>query len=134
MDITAVLRWLDTEKYDVTVPDHVTVTLYADGKAVRTRKAYFRENWECVFRKLPVYDKATGKRINYRITGQPLKGFTLAVEQKDQKKFVITYRATKPLPPTGDRNDPLLFAGAMLMSLGLILALKRRRAGGSGSR
>ena len=75
--LTVTKVWDDDNDRDGLRPESVTVTLHADGKAVKTAVLSASNNWTASADDLPVYQN--GQAIQYAWTEQAVPGYTPAI-------------------------------------------------------
>ena len=124
--------WDDDDNKNGKRPDSVTVTLYANGTAIRTAKLT-APTWKVVWEDL---DKSVdGKDIVYTVDETPVPAnYKSAVKSTSENGFVVTNTYTpNGTPKTGVEDYwPYLLGGACLLLLAaafMVVYLRRTREG-----
>ncbi|KAF1304626.1 Cna B-type domain-containing protein [Candidatus Enterococcus willemsii] len=140
--------WNDGNDKDGIRPDEITVTLFADGKATnQTLQITVKDQWQGSFTNLP--ETKAGRKIDYTVQEDTVKGYEAAITGTMQNGFVITNthkpKASKPtipnkpetpkkptnkkdLPKTGEVQSWILPAvGVGIIASVAVIATKRRK-------
>ena len=120
----------------------VQAELYADGTLKSTTELSDANNWEYVFKNLPIYDEKTGAEIKYEIKEVPVENYEMTLETAEDGTVTITnkeiVKPTKPTPKptkkgnspkTGDPNGLSTYAfyfGMMLLAAAMAAVIRRR--------
>ena len=96
LDITVSCGWDDEENRDGTRPDHVTVTLYANGRETGRTVTLSEENgWRGCFSGMDAY--LGGEKLSYSIIEERIEGYTVTIEGSDLAGYRIV-NIHEPLP------------------------------------
>ncbi|MCQ2458479.1 MAG: Cna B-type domain-containing protein [Clostridia bacterium] len=95
-DISVRVEWIYPDMdMAAKIPNHISVTLYADQQMNSIANTDAAGNWFCIFRDKPVNNPATGMPVTYTVLGTQVEGFSQEVRSEGTYGFVITYRAGK---------------------------------------
>ena len=103
MDVTVSCGWDDEENRDGTRPDHVTVTLYANGRETGRAITLSEENgWSGSFIGMDTY--RYGEKLSYSIIEERISGYTGTIEGSDRTGYRIV-NIHEPLPIRKNGSD-----------------------------
>ena len=103
MDVTVSCGWDDEENRDGTRPDHVTVTLYANGRETGRAITLSEENgWSGSFIGMNTY--RYGEKLSYSIIEERISGYTGTIEGSDRTGYRIV-NIHEPLPIRKNGSD-----------------------------
>lgn len=81
--------WDDKDDADGFRPDRVKVWLLANGEKIDSRELNATNEWSWTFADLPKFDK-DNKKIEYKITEDPVKEYTTVITGNNENGYVIT--------------------------------------------
>ena len=103
MDVTVSCGWDDEENRDGTRPDHVTVTLYANGRETGRAITLSEENgWSGSF--IGMDTDRYGEKLSYSIIEERISGYTGTIEGSDRTGYRIV-NIHEPLPIRKNGSD-----------------------------
>ena len=105
MDVTVSCGWDDEENRDGTRPDHVTVTLYANGRETGRAITLSEENgWSGSFIGMDTY--RYGEKLSYSIIEERISGYTGTIEGSDRTGYrIVNIHEALPIRKNGsDQN------------------------------
>lgn len=85
-------------------PEELLVSLYCDDKLYETVKLNEKNNWLHIWTNLPAGDE-NGAAINWVISEQPVKGYSLKIDMTQKNIFVITNTDSSISPPGPGPDD-----------------------------
>ena len=77
-EITVTKTWVDSNDQDGKRPDSITVTLYADGEALRSEELNEENGWKFTFTGLPEYND--GEKIEYTVDENDVEYYTKSID------------------------------------------------------
>ncbi|HEY4599754.1 MAG TPA: Cna B-type domain-containing protein [Cerasibacillus sp.] len=153
IDVSGTKTWKNDTLADR--PTSITVNLLANGKLVDSLEVTAEMNWQYNFSRLPAYDHE-GKTIEYTVEEVEVPGYTSEINGFDITNTLIPIEPNEPgkhedvnkenqkkpeeevktaednktgtqLPKTATNMYNLIFVGTLIIVIGIVLALVRRR-------
>lgn len=127
--INVTVHWENGGHASKPVPGSVNAILNNDEGFERKFPLEKSSSWKYTFQDMLLAHSVNGQLypVSYTLRADMLEGFTQAISGDTEHGFVITYTAIPPIPVTGDNTNLPLLVGMLVLSMGALAVLVRRR-------